>query len=45
MENNHFDAIIIGAGFYGALISTYLKKNKGAGYCRNIAIKKSNSHY
>jgi len=23
----------------------YLKKNKGAGYCRNIAIKKSNSHY
>jgi len=23
----------------------YLKKNKGAGYCRNIAIKKSNSYY
>jgi teichuronic acid biosynthesis glycosyltransferase TuaG len=23
----------------------YLKKNMGAGYCRNIAIKKSNSHY
>ena len=29
MENNHFDAVIIGAGFYGALISTYLKKTKG----------------
>jgi hypothetical protein len=29
MENNHFDAVIIGAGFYGSLISIYLKKNKG----------------
>ena len=28
MKDNHFDAVVIGAGFYGSLISIYLNKNK-----------------
>lgn len=29
MNSNHFDAVVVGAGFYGSIISVYLKKNKG----------------
>ena len=28
MKENHFDVVVIGAGFYGSLISIYLNKNK-----------------
>lgn len=28
MKDNHFDVVVIGAGFYGSLISIYLNKNK-----------------